>query len=425
MTILRQALLVLCMNFGRGWGLLHSGEAAAPSRYHRHNRSLADVAEDRVAMKLRGGAERRLARSGKRRQYVFGEKNHMAVLPFGSFASLVDLRLINNNLGGLGPGPYSSSDPEPTILYATDETECLLEVSNTTAYMPKASTKNGIDGNFGVINVNANSSAGLKFRFVDSNGVDVNIPVFQFALFDMDMSAAHDAIESAVASGYDEWLVSPDSTIEVTGHPDGTHTFTATEVGTATDNPKDPSHLTPTQMQRSFGLLYLDRSSIEITFSVAGGQSGRNFMFLVQLGDPDNVAHEGALSDSEPNHQPTPYEMAAERDYLHAVKESAPGDPQPVFPIQPSSDSTRVGKRQHHWVFLAFILPSLGCLCCWWLCCLGGLKRRQWFSHESWLFYARNELRYDSAKAELEWQRMLRESAKRVKNGELVCAFDD
>jgi hypothetical protein len=56
-------------------------------------------------------------------------------------------------------------------------------------------------------------------------------------------------------------------------------TFTATRVGTGSDNPRRADNLTAEQIDKTFIAIYKNIEKFKVTFSVTAGNGGRNFLF--------------------------------------------------------------------------------------------------------------------------------------------------
>ena len=197
-----------------------------------------------------------------------------------------------SNLGGFGPDTIDSRDqllPEAMRLSNvgtnTDGSSLDLLVTSRGPYVANNAPLNGVQGEFGQINIRIGTSAALTFTFIqggtrswDVRPVTVDDIVLSF--YDFDQGDGN--TEVLTMGGYESYSLMSDSEILV-GHggPSGTTTFSATVYGDGSDNPlTSMSGLTELQKRRSVSFTYRKTSTIDLTFSSPGsGGGGRNFLF--------------------------------------------------------------------------------------------------------------------------------------------------
>lgn len=200
-----------------------------------------------------------------------------------------DSELTANNLGGQGPVLTDPPYLEYSMLQDLLPDEVCLRVTNTSAYMPSFNPGggvefNGLSGQFGIINVLSDTSVDLKFEFVNkTDETPYVVPFFIFTWFDFDMNPNGGRVESLVAENvFSTFFVTLDTTLEITTDMGAmTTTFMSTVPGFVSDNPMDPSDLTPEQEAKAVAFVYEDISSFCITLCISGpsNEFGRNLIF--------------------------------------------------------------------------------------------------------------------------------------------------
>eukprot|EP00448_Togula_jolla_P022447 CAMPEP_0170591512 /NCGR_PEP_ID=MMETSP0224-20130122/12443_1 /TAXON_ID=285029 /ORGANISM="Togula jolla, Strain CCCM 725" /LENGTH=1369 /DNA_ID=CAMNT_0010915381 /DNA_START=257 /DNA_END=4366 /DNA_ORIENTATION=- len=185
-----------------------------------------------------------------------------------------------NNLGGKGPDFGS-----PPILLWSDVCEFEghpidLMIQNVSKY-ESYSMSNGNNGEFGLINVKADSFVDLKFTFWNRDEErPQKLKDFVLAVLDIDINSySREDRESVLGGGFEYTMVAPKTTLLASEMPDGRLVFSATYEGNTADNPRSVEGMTKGQLQRSVAFIYNDVESFVLTLMVGKGQRGRNFMF--------------------------------------------------------------------------------------------------------------------------------------------------
>jgi len=214
----------------------------------------------------------------------------------------------------------------------------MLVISTSDKYetIPGWEVWNDIYSFMGYLSLKSNTAMDLKFQIVKSGTEEPFVlPLFYFTFFDLDTampcapcgkehedceaaitdpfgSAAHDekkmrcsadyvacqkaqkaagtgcgpgtqtgGAEKVIAGGYEGYIISGNSEIEVTKEADGRTGFGSTVFGTGGDNPLDPLKMNEIQQDRTLTLKFKDTSEFEVTYEVAdlGGSPGREFLF--------------------------------------------------------------------------------------------------------------------------------------------------
>jgi hypothetical protein len=198
-----------------------------------------------------------------------------------------------SNLGGLGPDTGAAQELRYYNVTTDDEGGPIdLVITNTSEYIPKTSSNNGLSGCFCQINVRSGANAvDLDINMYKTGTYEPVIFSSHFVtIFDVDESRNSRGKESiTVYDGVEQIFQYPDHELEIDETVrNGLMTFTSTEVGTGTDNPSDPLTLTTLQMRRSVAFSYVNKFGFKLTFGATGGRGGRNFLFAgrSQLADP-------------------------------------------------------------------------------------------------------------------------------------------
>lgn len=199
-------------------------------------------------------------------------------------ANLVRLDFFNsvlteNNLGGLGP---NTGDPK-VLRYNKIGTfngkDLDLVVSADFRYRQGDPTRNGKNGNFGQISLQAGDEAEFmfQFEFADAHGVAVELPEFYITFFDLDDGGG--SPEAIIVEGFESYLVPwpNDMRLENKG---ATVEFHSRMYGELWDNPSDPMNLGVVtkpggtgngvdQMARSVQFFFTATSTFKMQFGIA------------------------------------------------------------------------------------------------------------------------------------------------------------
>jgi hypothetical protein len=189
--------------------------------------------------------------------------------------------LTDNNLGGQGPttGPQRIYYKNAGSLAGGGLID--LEVTNTSAYAGNTS-KNGINGMFGEINVKRGTFVDLKFKFI-KDGKPLQIPKVDMSFWDLDQGKAGGAAEKIVVGPLTEYYVSPHTLVRASSLDDQTLMFESTVKGVHDDNPSSFDTLTETQVNKGVEVGVTMESEMMVKFVVTptnkGKKPGRSFLF--------------------------------------------------------------------------------------------------------------------------------------------------
>lgn len=199
-----------------------------------------------------------------------------------------------SNLGYKGPDRYRF----PIIRY-TDvfprSGNCLdLIVRHDGEYYANNASKNGLNGEFGQVNVQAGSGVNLTFHFVRSGTTDkVKVPSFYFSLFDVDGQRVQGK-ESAIVQNYASFETAFRGELVTNEFFDSNNGNTvsifSTAFGNEGDNPAHPLALNWGHLNRSITFRMPDNTgSFHVSFTAEEGWAGRNLLF----GGPTNLVCSG------------------------------------------------------------------------------------------------------------------------------------
>jgi len=186
----------------------------------------------------------------------------------------------HSNLGGQGP-----DSGEETLVYSgiTDQDGFVVDlvVTATSPYAPRDASKNGLQDDFGVLNIEINSAVDLLFRFM-SGGQPLVMKAFYFTFFDLDQGRAHEAREKATIRGFDSYRLSGGTSLDVEELGDSSAIFSSSMRGGKVDNPASPLSLSHLQRERSVHLEFSDVSEFSVQLAeenYASSNEGRNWFF--------------------------------------------------------------------------------------------------------------------------------------------------
>jgi hypothetical protein len=144
---------------------------------------------------------------------------------------------------------------------------------------------NGVYGYFGYVTMSTGSRFDLEFTIVKS-GTEEPMPLdkFYFTFFDLDTGDPDGdqsgSAEICSATGYEKYMLGPNSELKVEKDSKGVTTFRATTYGTGADNPTDPLLLTEQQQNRAVTFMYLKTAKFVVSYEVGEGRSiGRDVYF--------------------------------------------------------------------------------------------------------------------------------------------------
>jgi len=171
-----------------------------------------------------------------------------------------------------------------------------MEVTNTTPYTADNGDATGVDGDFGRINMKCGTSTEFKFSFKSAiNGQPITMDKFHFTFADLDQGEDGHCRESIMISGFDDYVLSANSGLEVTQQTedDTAYTvFTASALGDGEDNPQSVS-LDDEQSSRAVSLKFTDTQSFTIRYVTGGeGYAGR----LLYFAGPTSISLDSKLA---------------------------------------------------------------------------------------------------------------------------------
>jgi len=172
-------------------------------------------------------------------------------------------------------------------------------------YQGKAS-QNGNKGEFGKINMAANSNVDLEFSFVDSaTGHPYRLDSVALSFYDLDEGKNAQSRTTITGCGAQNAVVTTDTELTL-ARPNGCYALSSSQHGTAANNPDGPAGLTEDQASRSVTYTYASVDRITVNLNLAKGWGFRNTMFSLQPTLP-------CLSGADPN-MPTLIEPTIDPD---------------------------------------------------------------------------------------------------------------
>jgi len=143
-------------------------------------------------------------------------------------------------------------------------------------YKPADSSRNGLYGHLGNINMGLNDSATFSFTFVlNGTNTPVALTDFFFSFYDIDQNDG--GSESlTISSGVGTYFLSESTSLVATANDDGSVTFASSAYGNDSDNPKAAASADNDEAVT----LYFQKplSTFEITYTTMAN-GGRNFQF--------------------------------------------------------------------------------------------------------------------------------------------------
>lgn len=188
--------------------------------------------------------------------------------------------VVHSNLGGKGP----DFDAPQSILFRDVFPQGRLISLNITAmsnYTPDNTRKNGLRGEFGVVNIETGTSVELLFEFVNRNGMPAPIDHgFWVSLYDFDQQQDLGGRETVTTFGFETYKLSETTTVHVGRDSQGRTYFTAGEFGDYSDNPTHPKSLEDHQFDKTVSIKYpAGVSNFTMILEASDGFAGRNFEF--------------------------------------------------------------------------------------------------------------------------------------------------
>lgn len=218
--------------------------------------------------------------------HVDNDRCCVALPPLGcereNFFKLEESSVIFSNLHGSGPDTHR---PE-AIVYGNVFPHMGIVVDMTVTashfYVPHDSSKNGLNGRVGSLNVRCGSGAKLIFSFTErGSNASFTPPPFYFSIFDFDMQLSGGGRESITFNDFVGFKHVQDGPVTYGG--DGRWSSNAHRH--ESDNPIVPMHLDEEQRNKSVTFLLSGRSSFTLQVDVEDGWRDRNILF----GGPSNL----------------------------------------------------------------------------------------------------------------------------------------
>lgn len=188
--------------------------------------------------------------------------------------------LANNNLGGLGPtdGPANMRFVE-----ALPGTDLLVATASPYPYTPKLVGRNGLDGTFGRVNVQSNSTVDLVFKFVESGTQKLRrVDSLLFSFFNIDQAKECTARMELQVADFSAYYVSKNTQLHV-AHDESNRLLLRSMVkGSGMQGPRGPMKLDSTEKRRAVTFLFDEVEEFWATLSVKQAldtTTARNFLF--------------------------------------------------------------------------------------------------------------------------------------------------
>jgi hypothetical protein len=192
-----------------------------------------------------------------------------------------------NNLGGVGPNLQDNRELRYSGVISKGNLHGDLVVTAGQGYIVHNSTKNGLNGEFGQINVRGSSYAQFTFSFIEAGSTDKPFPIeatekLQFSVYDLDAGNAREHEFAQFVTGVASHRVTETTTVAVSGNDsDGTLYAASTRLGTEGDNPSNPLTMTALAEDSKISVTYVGKSSWQIVLGDKAGPTkrGRNILF--------------------------------------------------------------------------------------------------------------------------------------------------
>jgi len=190
----------------------------------------------------------------------------------------------HSNLGGLGPDSGRAALIYGNVLTVNGRSFDLVVTDVEGTYKASKPGKNGVTGMLGQIGIKAGSAALLDFQIVDSLSKDpYQISDMAFTVLDLDTGKKGKGAESVEVCGSNSAMVSDGTELSQQVANECTK-FTATTVGSGTDNPSSPVALNVAQAARAATFGFTSLSSFRVKFESSKGWGQRLFLFAFHPG---------------------------------------------------------------------------------------------------------------------------------------------
>lgn len=197
--------------------------------------------------------------------------------------SFAESTVTASNLGGRGPDTNITDEVLRFQDVFPHKPEIVdLVVRSQGNYFPHNTSRNGLNGEFGMINVKAGTTGRFHFQFVKhETGEPHFFDNMFFTLADLDSQKVGGA-EHFTVEPY-AWRTVPSEADLFEGHvdslPDSLPDYEAEEVGDEQDNARNPMALSRKQMKKAVSFLVESGHEFYVNFSVESGWAGRNMLF--------------------------------------------------------------------------------------------------------------------------------------------------
>jgi len=190
--------------------------------------------------------------------------------------------VVCNNLGGKGP----DADCGEMIYYQNISVGYDLKLVATSDYVPKNTDNNGLDGDFGILNLNKNQQVDIVATLIDpSTGEEVTRgKSFFLTIWDFDQGSTRDdgtpkLVENVTVSPIHKWVAMNDPWFSAYEHSEETYSFVSRSYGNSDNNPTNQWVITEEQKHRAVSVFFERRTHFFLTLTTSGGGSGgRNTM---------------------------------------------------------------------------------------------------------------------------------------------------
>jgi len=187
-----------------------------------------------------------------------------------------------NNLGGKGP----DVDCGEMIYYQNISIGYDLMLVATSQYVPKNTDNNGLDGDFGILNLNKDQHVDIVATLIDaSTGVEVSRgKSFYLTIWDMDQGSTRDdgtakLVENVTVSPIHQWMAVPNPEFDAYEVSEDKYSFVSKSYGNSDNNPTDQWVITEEQERRAVAVYIERQTTFYLTLTTSGGGSGgRNTM---------------------------------------------------------------------------------------------------------------------------------------------------
>jgi len=201
--------------------------------------------------------------------------------------------MYNNNLGGKGPKEPLIGDPNSIeflkvmnpfhSLESVPPKQRSLKVTNLSKYEPHNSARNGVKGDFGVINIKSGTEVLLRFDFFVGNPFPYNNVAkapepFLFSILDLD-AGTDGGQEYVKVMGYNGYRMAANSAITAQPIDANNGYFYGSKPGSGSDNPEHLMTMTQTQMERVVTFEFPSTTGFDILVGATPGRGGRNIFF--------------------------------------------------------------------------------------------------------------------------------------------------